>query len=327
MQPFPASLNPAVIVNPLSGAGKGRRLAARLGAWLKQQGIVAPFALTQAPGHGRALAAEFLRQGHQFLIVVGGDGTLHEVVNAMVAGSGGPANAAPPRPRHGVGSIAVSPDEPPRPLLAILPCGKGNDFARALGIPTRWENWLAMLQAGSTRGVDLGCGGGCAFTTVAAVGFDAEVSERVNAARLRGAGSTLYLLTALRHLCRYQPKLLRLSGDFGVYDGRVFLTAAGNTPYYGGGMRITPGADPSDGLLDVCIVEPMSKLAVLRLLPSVYTGRHISSPRVRCERTRTLHIESPEAPLWLHADGERLCQTPAAIETLPQAVRFLVPAP
>ncbi|MBI3091120.1 MAG: diacylglycerol kinase family lipid kinase [Candidatus Tectomicrobia bacterium] len=324
--PLPA-LNLAVIVNPRSGAGKGRRLAARLSAWLKQQGIVAPFALTEAPGHGRALAAGFLREGHRLLIVVGGDGTLHEVVNAMVAGSGGLANAAPPRQRHGVGSIAVSADEPPRPLLAILPCGKGNDFARALGIPTRWESWLAMLRAGSTRGVDLGWAGGRAFTTVAAVGFDAEVSERVNAARLRGAGSMLYLLMALRHLFRYQPKLLRLSGDFGVFEGRVFLTAVGNTPHYGGGMRITPGADPGDGVLEVCIVEPMPKLAVLRLLPSVYTGRHVSHPRVRCERTRTLRVESPEGPLWLHADGEPLCQTPAAIETLPRAVRLLVPAP
>lgn len=300
-----STAKPAIIANPVSGAGKGRELAHNLAAWLKGEGVEASVAFTEAPGHGQSLAEGFLQQGCTLLIAIGGDGAVQEVVNAMCA-------APPP----GARDVA----------LAILPCGKGNDFARALALPPRWRDWREMLRRGNVRRVDVGRVGGRIFTTVATMGFDAEVGELVNASKLPLPGAVLYPLLAIRHIFRYEPKRLRLSGDFGVIEGPILLTAVGNTAYYGGGMKVIPPADPFDGLLDVCHAEPMAKFSVLRLLPTVYWGGHIGNAKVRLERTRSLRIESLDDPIWIYADGERIRQTPAAIESIPKALPVVVQA-
>ena len=117
--------------------------------------------------------------------------------------------------------------------------------------------------------------------------------------------------------------MVRLVGDFGVFEGPVLLAASGNTRSYGGGMHITPQAVWDDGLLDICIVRPISRLTVLRLFLRVFSGSHVRYSPVRIERTRSLSIES-EAPLWIYADGEPICQTPATIEVVPGALRVQV---
>lgn len=300
MQALSWTHNLAVIANPRAGKGKASRFADRLQRWLKGAGVSAPLAFTDAAGHARALAAELLEHGHTGFVAIGGDGTIHEVANALASAGKG--------------------------TLAALPCGNGNDLARALAIPRRWEAWVAMLRGGQVRSMDLGRVAGRYFTTVAAIGFDAEVAERINALPGRVGGKVQYLLMALRHLFAYQPKRLRLTGDFGVVEGEMFLTAVGNGAYYGGGMKITPGADPFDGMLNVCFVEPISRARTLMLIPSVFSGGHARYANVRLSQSQSIHVESLDQPMWIYADGERIVQTPATIETAAKAIQVLLPA-
>jgi diacylglycerol kinase (ATP) len=130
---------------------------------------------------------------------------------------------------------------------------------------------------------------------------------------------------AIRVLTRFQFPLVKLKGDFGQYEGRVLLVATGNSFCYGGAMKITPAAKMDDGKFQICIVEQVPKLTVLRIFPRVMKGSHITHPAVRMLETRSLQIESPDRPLTICADGEALCQTPCTLEVKPGALTVLSP--
>ena len=161
-------------------------------------------------------------------------------------------------------------------------------------------------------------------STVATFGFDAEISHAVCTGQTLFSGTAGYICAALKHLAVYRPPRVRIAGEFGTIQGEVFLVATGNTRSYGGGMKIVPFADPQDGKLDVCIVEPVSRWTILNLLPRIFSGGHIRHPAVRLERTAWLRIET-SSPRILHADGEYLGETPATIETAPAALRVIQP--
>ena len=122
----------------------------------------------------------------------------------------------------------------------------------------------------------------------------------------------------------YRSPTVRLEGDFGCFEGPILLVATGSTGFYGGGMKILPSAVCDDGMLDVCIIGKLGRLRALRLFPRVFSGGHAALPSVRMERTRSLSIASPE-PLWIFADGEPICQTPATIEVAELALTVVCP--
>ena len=296
----------SLVANPVSGNGAGRRIAERAAKMLRADGRPVSLHFTRSKGHAEELARSLVDGGCRRLVVCGGDGTLNEVV----------------------ASLAHREVE-----MGLLPCGTGNDFARALGIPLRWRAALQTLKTGQPQSFDLGRVGDRYFCTVAAFGFDAHVSQAVNDRRDRfsltrslRAGTSGYLLATLQQLSRYRPQSVRLAGDFGRIEGRYLLVAAGNTRSYGGGMRIVPTADPRDGILEICIVEALSKATLIAVLPRVFSGGHINHPAVRIERSTWLNIE-PSQPEMVHADGEYACQAPATVECVPQAIRVVVPAP
>jgi diacylglycerol kinase (ATP) len=138
-------------------------------------------------------------------------------------------------------------------------------------------------------------------------------------------GAIAYLYGVLVTLVRYACKQVSVKGDFGEFRGPVFLVATANARQYGGGMKIVPEASIDDGCLDVCIVRPVSKLQVVRMLPGVFSGAHVTHPAVDIKKSRLLEIASAE-PLSLWADGEPIGSTPATIEVVPQALRVLVSA-
>ena len=141
---------------------------------------------------------------------------------------------------------------------------------------------------------------------------------------LETTATAAYVVAALVTLARYRAPTLRLTGSFGAIEGRFFLVAAGNGTSYGGGMRITPGARLDDGLLDLCIVDDVSRLTVLRVLPGVFSGSHIDHPAVRVVRAASVEIEAGDA-LDLYADGEHAARLPARLDVLPGALRVLAP--
>jgi diacylglycerol kinase (ATP) len=284
-----------LIINPISGKGRGHAVAETVYKRLLAAGLSGSMVMTQQREDERRLAEEALTTGVSLIIVCGGDGTIHQVVNVL----------------------AHSPA-----TLGIVPCGKGNDLARALGIPRNPLAAANVILAGVTRTIDLGRLNNRYFSTIATLGFDTEVGRLVNEKGTPFSGMAAYLYAALKTLWYYQCPVVTLSGDFGTFTGPMFLAATGNSASYGGGMWIVPSATMDDGVLDICIIKEVARRTVLRMLPTVFWGGHIRHPAVMLARTKRLTVESPH-PLWFLADGEPICSTPAIIEVAERALTVL----
>ena len=322
-----------LIANPISGKGHAKNVAEQGYAALTESGQKGQLVLTSASGDAKSFAHKAVADGIRYVIACGGDGTLHEVVNG----------------------IATVPDV----TLGVLPCGRGNDFAAAVGVPLKPEAAIATLLSGTPIHVDLGCcyqnsgqpsavsenshqlkGGAVEpepsltdnrqlttdnyFTTIATCGYDTEVSRRAAKGTPLFAGTASYAYAAVETLFYYEPPFVRLEGDFGVYEGPILLAATGITSRYGGGFQIVPDARIDDGLFDVCIIRPVSSLTVLRLLVTLFWGGHVSHPAVSIHQTRTLKIET-DTPMLLYADGEPMCETPTTIEIIKHGLVVMSP--
>ena len=327
-----------LIANPISGKGHTESIAEQAYAALTEAGAHGRLVFTSASGDAKRFTQEAVSDGIRSVIACGGDGTLHEVVNG----------------------IATVPDV----TLGLLPCGRGNDFAAAIGVPLKPEAAIATLLSGTPIHVDLGCcynssqqlvvnpndvarnemeGGSTErcftvqtsltepqgkiknyFTTIATCGYDTEVSRRAAKGTPLFAGTASYAYAAVETLFYYEPPFVRLEGDFGVHEGPLLLAATGITSRYGGGFQIVPNARIDDGLFDVCIIRPVSALTVLRLLVTLFWGGHVSHPAVSIHQTRTLTIET-DTPMLLYADGEPMCETPATIEIIKDGLTVLAP--
>jgi len=320
-----------IITNPTAGRGRSLRMAAMLSGMLRAQGHEASVRTTRGPGDAGLIAAELCEQcqGRELCVVAcGGDGTIQAVADALAKCTVENAVSLSPEERRGEG-LNTRPNknlhhQDRGPLLGIAPTGRCNDFARAIGIPRDPRKIVEVLLHGDVTPLDLGRLNGRYFCTVATAGIDAEVSGFVDAMRLPLRGTPAYIYGTLRVLCRFRPPNVRISGDFGTMDGPIFLASSANTSSYGGSIRIAPRASPHDGLLDLCVIAPVRKLAAVGMLLSVLRGRHESSRRVRMFRSARIILEA-EPPLELWADGERIGCTPATIESIPDAVRVLTP--
>jgi diacylglycerol kinase (ATP) len=286
MEPLP------IIVNPAAGGARALRRAHAAAAAFAARGCTVDLRSTDGPGHAGEIAAACAVAGLASVVVCGGDGTVHEAA-AGLAGTG--------------------------TALAVLAAGRGNDFAGALGLPRTPGDVVAAVLAGERFRVDLGSLNGAVFCTVAAVGFDAEVTRHVMRGGGRTAGRHAYLLGALQLLFRYPAPELRFEGDFGVRAGRYLLGAIANTARYGAGFRIAPGARVDDGLLDCVLVSDLPRWRALRLIPSIFRGAHLGRPEVEVVRTRELRVTS-EGPCALAADGEFVGETPATMAVRPRAL-------
>ena len=285
-----------IIANSVSGRGRARRIGERVADLLRERDVDADLMVSEASGDCERIAREVLAHGARQVAACGGDGTVHEVVNGL-------AN-----------SDAV---------LGVVPCGRGNDLARALGVSRDVKDVVNTLVHGVERAIDLGKAGDRFFATVATLGFDTAVAQRMRSRPSRLGGTMSYLLAALQTLVGYRSPFVRLRGDFGVFEGRVLLAATANAPFYGSGVKIAPDAIVDDGVLDVCIVADVSHWTVLRMFLTAYSGAHVGHSAVRVVQTRTLQIASDD-PLWIFADGEPVCEIPAKIEVVPGALRVKV---
>jgi len=270
-----------LLLNPAAGRKRGERLRARLRQLAAAAGVEFEESTSAADLAVRARRAR--EEGVERLLVGGGDGSWHWAAQGLAGGE---------------------------TALAPIPLGTGNDLARELGYPLAPElAWRAAL-AGQRRRIDLGVLAGRRFCGVAGVGFDAAVAEYARARIRRLRGPAVYAWATLVTLARYRPPRIRLTSAAGDFAGEVFFVAFANTSHYGGGMRIAPRADPTDGLLDLVIVRRVARLRLLAVFPRVYRGRHLSHPAVRL-------LRAPGASLWidppqpLNADGEGIGWTRA----------------
>ncbi|CRZ13706.1 diacylglycerol kinase [Mycolicibacterium neworleansense] len=291
-----------VLTNPMSGHGNAPHAAERAVAQFQRRGIDVCAIVGTDAAHARRLVDEALDRGTDALVVVGGDGVISLALQALATG-----------------------DVP----LGIVPAGTGNDHAREYRLPTGDPEAAADIVAdGHTETVDLGrivdtSGAVKWFGTVMAAGFDSLVSDRTN--RMRWPhGRMRYNVAMLAEISKLRLLPFRLTFDDGP-EIRTDLTLAafGNTRSYGGGMLICPGADHSDGLLDVTMITSASRTRLVRLFPTVFKGTHVDLDEVTTKRAKTIHVECPG--INAYADGDFALPLPVTVSAVAGALRLLVP--
>jgi diacylglycerol kinase (ATP) len=286
-----------ILLNPLAGRGRARaRIRAAL-EFLRRQGVELQVRESRSPQHLVELARQAKEEKPELLVSAGGDGTHHYVLQAL-AGSAIP--------------------------LGLLPIGGGNDFASGLGIPLEPRAAAAVLLKGQVRQIDLARAGSAVYAGIAGVGFDSLVTRFHNEHVHWLQGSLPYAWSILRCLQFYRAQPLALRSDRQNFSGEVLFTVVGNNVSYGGGLKMTPRARLDDGLLDVCIVPYMSKLELLRWVPSVYRGGHLAHPGIIYFQARKVELSS-SSRMELFGDGEFMQELPGTIEVVPRALRVLVP--
>jgi len=210
-------------------------------------------------------------------------------------------------------------------VMGVLPGGRGNDLARVLGIPLNdLAAAVAILRDGVERPLDVGRVDGRPFMGIASLGFDSDANRIANEAPAR-LGDLVYAYGALRAFARWRPATftLVLDGEERTYTG--YSVACANSKAYGGGMLLAPDAELDDGLLDVLVIEQVSKARFLSQLPKVFRGAHVANPEVHVLRAREVRV-SADRPFAIYADGDPIGELPATITVSPRAVRVVLPA-
>jgi diacylglycerol kinase (ATP) len=287
----------ALLVNAAAGRGRAARAAESVAAVLTAAGVRPRLLTADHRDDAERQAAAAVADGVAAVAALGGDGAAHAALQA-VAGTATP--------------------------LGLLPAGTGNDLALALGVPVdpvAAARALAEdLHAGAGRRVDAVRTGDRWWSTVLCCGFDSAVAERAN--RLRWPrGPRRYDVAILAELARLRPREVSLTVDGAGSQQEVTMIAVGNTSWYGGGLRIAPDADPTDGLLEVVVVGPVSRRQLVRTRPRVAAGTHVEHPAVTVLRGREVALHG--TGLTTYADGERICALPAVSVCVPGAVGVL----
>jgi len=297
---------PAVVfVNPLAGAGRVGDYLSEVREVFHSRKIPAEFLLTDSPYDLESRARGAIADGRRLLFAMGGDGTFQALVN-IVFGSD--------------------------VLLGFLPAGGGNDFAAALGLPHDPVAAARAVLSGAPRVVDvlrartgddqtrLYMGGG-------GVGLDVEAARYAAGAYHNLPGRLRYIASGLRALREFRPPRVRAEfpgSGVGPIETAVLFAAVFNTPSYGSGVRLAPGAQIDDGSLDVALVEDLNALQILAVLPRLVLRGTLPASRIKHARASRVVLSSDQ-PCLFHGDGEIFGPTPVEIEVVPRAIRILAP--
>jgi diacylglycerol kinase (ATP) len=274
-----------LIANPQAGRGRGRHTIPLVAAILKHEGVPFSLAETEYPGHAIELARRAVADGYETVVALGGDGTIHEVVNGVCADLGDDPNP---------GAVIK---------LGVIPAGSGNDFAFALGLPLDLQRVCQLLVRGDTRLVDMGRINNRFFAYGVGMGFDAEVNiESRKIKWLRGMA--LYLLALLKVLVfSHRSYHVEITFDDVHLEQQAMMVSVANGRRYAGAFLVTPDALLDDGFLNLCIISPVSRLSMLRFLPLVLNGHHTQLSIVKMASARKVLVKS-RSPMVSHVDGE-----------------------
>jgi len=303
-----------VIINPIAGKGYGARSVPRIEALLAAQELDFDLVQTRWAGEAIEIARQAILDGYDTIVAAGGDGTYQEVINGMLS------------PRD------PNDNEHVTSTLGLLPVGSGCDFAWSMGVPSDLESACALLAQGQARIVDVGRittdGKPRYFDNTVGIGFEGVVTVEAKKVKyLRGMAlyvpvvlkSIFLSLSPARSTIKYES-----NGHTHCLEGSFLMIDICNGMRAGGSFYVAPDAEPDDGLFDICLVQDISRVRMLALLPHFLKGTHINQPEVtilRCERIEIISADG----LFAHADGELLCTAAHRIvcETLPKKIRVL----
>jgi YegS/Rv2252/BmrU family lipid kinase len=298
-----ASRTPALFLNPVAGRGRAKRRLPRILELLEDAGVRVVVHRSLAVGDLESQVRAAAYGGVPQLIVAGGDGSIHEAVNGIMAAGG---NAA----------------------LGVVPVGTGNDFAKAAGIPLDWETATTLLaqriaDGVPPRNIDLGRMNERWFANGAGIGLDAKVTKIARAYRWP-IGDLVYLLAIFRTMMDgIATPHIRIEADDFQWDGPLTLANIANGPWVGGMFHIAPMAQNDDGRFELLIAAPVTRRRILQLLPRLMRGSHIDEPEIVHAGAQRATI-SVSVPVPSHLDGEvQPMQSEFEIEMLPGALRLL----
>jgi YegS/Rv2252/BmrU family lipid kinase len=295
------------LVNPASAGGSTGRRWPEMAHRAAVRGLAGDALLSEGPGELAGLAKEAVRRGAELLVAVGGDGTVHEVVNGIAEADG--------------------------VELAVIPRGTGRDFVRTYGIPGDLDDAIDVALGGDVREIDAGLvtfrtwagnEGRAYFANVASAGISGAIAKRANESSKASGGRIAYYWATVAVFVRWQTGEMRLAVDDEIRGGKMIDVVVANGRYLGGGMMMCPEAEPDDGVFDVLVIGDVTKRDLAFTLPKVYRGKHLPHPRLEPLRGRVVTVETDE-PLPIELDGEQPGTTPARFELVPRALRLRVP--
>lgn len=285
----------ALFVNPASAGGRAVAALPEIQAELTHLGVPHRVVDTRGVEHAIEEAKSAAGSG-ETVVAVGGDGLVGCMAGAL-RGARGP--------------------------LAIIPSGRGNDFARVLKIPDEPREAARVAVDGVERTLDLGLANGRPFVGIASLGFDSDANRIANEAKLV-KGNLVYLYAALRALISWKPAKFRVTVDGETYEVTGYSVAIGNSKAYGGGMFVFPHAQLDDGLLDVLTIAEHGKLKWLSKVPKVFKGTHVDSPHGRFEKGETVEVVA-DRPFTVYADGDPIAELPLKATVEKASLRVIVP--
>mgnify|MGYP001441075634 CR=1 FL=1 len=287
-----------LIWNPVAGNGLAAKTFTVVTRELESRGIPYTSAKSAYPGHAMELAKESAARGDKKIVSLGGDGTVREIASAL-----------------------IGTDIP----LGIIPCGTGNDIPRPLGIPSDPIQALDIVLGGTARHMDAAMANDELYFNVAGFGFDVDVLDYVEIYKKKMKnGSLAYMRGLFAAVTRLKNRKTTITWPGGSAEMNVLLIAAGNGTHFGGGMKVTPLADPFDGLLDFCVIHDATKLTLFTLFAGFRSGKHLKTKYVTYFRSTELTAVC-DPPSRLDVDGDVLPGTPVTFRILPKSVWVVVP--
>ena len=288
------------LVNPAAANGSTGRRWPEIAHQAAGVGLEGDALLSERRGHLGELAREAALDGSRLLVVVGGDGSINEVVNGL-AGIENP------------------------PAVALIPRGTGGDFVRTFGIPNDIAAAARVALTGDTQAIDLGrvsyrswdgSDGSALFANVASAGMSGAIAQRANDTSKALGAKASYLWATFAVFAGWSAVETRLTVDGETRSGRMFDVVVANGRFFGGGMKMCPDAVPGDGLLDVVTIGDVTKRDLVLTMPKIYRGTHLPHPKAEALRGRVVTVETDE-PVPVELDGEQPGTTPARFEVLP----------
>ena len=304
----------AFLVNPASANGRTARLWPELARRAADRGLDGPAYLSERPGQLAELAQEAAERGAELVVAVGGDGTVNEVARGLLERL--------ERSQH-------------VPELAVVPQGTGRDFARTFSLPRDTGKALETALSGHLETIDAGRVSYRSwrgeeqrsyFVNVASAGMSGAIAERANTTSKALGGKASFLMATVRVFSRWKPAEMTVAVDGEERAGPMHDVLVSNCRFLGGGMKMCPDADPTDGVFDVLAIGAITKTDLTMTLPKIYRGTHLPHPKAELLRGARVTIDA-DIHLPIQLDGEQPGTTPVSFEVIPQALRLRVPTP